>query len=156
MTAHKTCRILWQRYELPIMKSVSLSFLLLFSTLTMATSLIKTVALTPLSAKALGFTVSAYIEGPSIQVRLKGPIKNVDSCYAARSGTFLLDSNDQELMLHITELPHSQEQPEALGYYINNTHSMGVFLDYICPLNVSRGSKRYTVLSIGDWLITSK
>jgi hypothetical protein len=147
-------RQLTRRYELPIMKNLALSILLLFSAHAVASSGPEIVELTQSSAKELGFTVLVKLEGPSTQLRLKGPIKSIDSCPASRSGTFLLDAKGEELMVHIIELPLSQEQPEALGYYINKSHTMGVFIDYLCSQGGVAKSKRYTVPSISNWLIT--
>ncbi|NKI16128.1 hypothetical protein HCU74_01725 [Spongiibacter sp. KMU-166] len=135
------------------MKNFALSMLFL-SAHALATGGPEIVELTHSSANELGFTVATKLEGLSTQVQLKGPAKNIDSCPASRSGTFLLDAEGQELMVHITELPPSQEQPEALGYYINKSHTMGVFIDYICSQGSLAKSKRYTVPSISNWLIT--
>lgn len=136
------------------MKNLALSILLFFSAHAVASSGPEIVELTQSSAEEFGFTVSVTLEGSSTQVRLKGPINSVDSCLASRSGTFLLDAKGEELMVHITELPLSQEQPEALGYYTNKSHTMGVFIDYLCLQSGGSKSKRYTVPSISNWLIT--
>ncbi|NIB45209.1 hypothetical protein HBA55_36890 [Pseudomaricurvus alkylphenolicus] len=135
------------------MKNFALSMLFL-SAHAVASGGPEIVALTHSSANELGFTVVTKLEGPSTQVQLKGPAKSIDSCPASRSGTFLLDAKGQELMVHITELPPSQEQPEALGYYIDKNHTMGVFIDYLCSQGSVTKSKRYTVPSISNWLIT--
>lgn len=137
------------------MKSIVLTALFLSSFAT-ASGGPEIVELTHSSAGDLGFTISTKKEGSSIQVVLKGPAQINDSCPASRSGVFLLDSQGQEIITYITELPVSQKQPEALGYYIDKGQTMGVFIDYLCSKGDIVLGKRYTVPSIGNWLITSK
>lgn len=116
----------------------------------------KEVSLTPDLAAKLGFHIKVKQEGPAIMIELKGPKESPSGCPASRSGTFLLGKNSEELLVHITELPTSKSEPEAVGYFTDSSHTMGVFIDYLCKGTKVLKSVRYTVQSTSGWLITSK
>ncbi|WP_299496078.1 hypothetical protein [uncultured Shewanella sp.] len=137
------------------MKNVILTLVFL-SPIAVGGGLPKEVSLTPALAEELGFSISVTPEGAATMVELKGPRESPSSCLASRSGTFLLDQDGEELLVHITELPKTNSQPEAVGYYTNSTHTMGVFIDYLCKEPKVLQSIRYTVQSTSEWLITSK
>jgi hypothetical protein len=131
-----------------------LFFVLVFvSTYSHASGGPEEIPLTQELAKSLGFTVAVKAEGSAIIIELKGPIKNSHGCPASRSGSYLLGSAGEELIVHITELPEAMSQPEAIGYYTNKSHTMGVFIDYLCKNESVLNSARYSVPSISNWLI---
>lgn len=132
-------------------------FLLLvfISSASVASSGPKEVPLTPELAEKLGFSVKVTLEGPATMIELKGPHQSPSGCPASRSGSFLLDSSGEELFVYITELPKADLRPEALGYFTNKKHTMGVFIDYLCSDTRTSQGIRYSVPSISNWLITS-
>ncbi|WP_444912812.1 hypothetical protein [Microbulbifer sp. PAAF003] len=133
-----------------------LIILALMSSLAAASGGPKEVSLTPELAAKLGFHISVKPEGPAIMFELRGQKESPSGCPASRSGTFLLGKNSEELLVHITELPTSKSEPEAIGYFTDSKHTMGVFIDYLCKGEKVLKSVRYTVQSTSDWLITSK
>ncbi|WP_045859102.1 hypothetical protein [Teredinibacter purpureus] len=128
--------------------------LILFSSFSLASGGPKEVTLTPALAEDMGFSIKVNSEGPAIMIEMQGPMESPSGCPAKRSGTFLLDSNGEELFVYITELPVSNSKPEAIGYYTNKSHEMGVFIDYLCKGTKVLKSIRYTAPSINTWLIT--
>lgn len=140
-------------YELSAMRFIGI-ILIFFSSLAFASGGPKEVTLTPELAKTLGFTIEVKPEGPAIMIEMQGPIESPSGCPATRSGSFLLDSNGEELFVYITELPKSNSMPEAVGYYTNKSHKMGVYIDYLCKGAKVLQSIRYSVPSISNWLIT--
>ncbi len=142
-----------KRYELLAMKFIGL-ILVIFSSVSFASSGPKEVILTPALADDLGFSIKVNLEGPGIMIEMQGPMESPSGCPAKRSGSFLLDSNGEELFLYITELPVSDSKPETIGYYMNKSHEMGVFIDYLCQGTKVLKSIRYFVPSINAWLIT--
>jgi hypothetical protein len=126
----------------------------LFSSFSFASGGSKEVTLTPVLAEKLGFSIKVNPEGPAIMIEMQGPTKSPSGCPAKRSGSFLLDSNGEELFVYIAELPVSNSKPEAIGYYTNKSHEMGVFIDYLCKGTKVLKSIRYSVPSTNTWLIT--
>lgn len=131
-----------------------LILLLLVSPVLMASSGPKEVTLNPELAKKLGFSIIVTPEAGATMVELKGPLKSPSGCPASRSGSFLLSKEGQELFVYITELPKTEVEPQALGYFSNKEHTMGVFIDYLCSGTQALKSIRYSVPSISNWLIT--
>lgn len=114
----------------------------------------KEVTLTPELVETLGFNIEVNPEGLVTIIEMQGPLESPSGCPAKRSGSFLLDSNGEELFVYITELPVSSSRPEAIGYFTNKSHEMGVFIDYLCKGTKVLKSTRYSVPSISKWLIT--
>lgn len=114
----------------------------------------KEVTLSPELAEKLGFTIIVKPESGTTMIELKGPNKSHSGCAAKRSGSYLLGEQGQELFVYITELPQTDTKPQALGYYSNKGHTMGVFIDYLCSGTQTLKSIRYSVPSISNWLIT--
>ena len=109
--------------------------------------------LTPALAETLGFSIQVNPEGSSIMIKIQGPLESPAGCPARRSGSFLLDSNGEELFVYITELTEYDLKPEAIGYYTNQSHEMGVFINYLCEGAKVLASVRYNVPLINTWLM---
>nr|WP_299775762.1 hypothetical protein [uncultured Pseudoteredinibacter sp.] len=148
-----TLRLLCGRYELLAMRFIGIT-LIMFSFFSFASGGPKEVTLTPELAETLGFNIQVNPEGLAIMIEMEGPLESPSGCPAKRSGSFLLGSNGEELFVYITELPVSNSKPEAIGYYTNKSHEMGVFIDYLCKGTKVLKSIRYSVPSISKWLIT--
>ena len=135
------------------MKFIGL-LLVFISSFSVASGGPKEVTLSPELAEELGFSIKVNPEGPAIMIKMQGPVASPSGCPAKRSGSFLLGSNGEELMVYITELPESDSKPEAIGYYTNKSHEMGVFIDYLCNGTKVLKGIRYSVPSINTWLTT--
>ena len=128
--------------------------LALVSPALMAGGVLKQVSLSPELAEILGFTIIVKPESGTTMIELKGPNESPSGCAAKRSGSYFLGQEGQELFVYITELPQTDTKPQALGYYSNKDHTMGVFIDYLCSGALALKSIRYSVPSISNWLIT--
>tara|TARA_R110001592_G_scaffold362167_1_gene675205 strand:+ start:144 stop:563 length:420 start_codon:yes stop_codon:yes gene_type:complete len=128
--------------------------LALVSPALMASGTLKEVSLSPELAEKLGFTIIVKPESAVTMIELIGPNESPSGCAAKRSGSYLLGKEGEELFVYITELPQTDVKPQALGYYSNKEHTMGVFIDYLCSGTQTLKSIRYAVPSISNWLIT--
>lgn len=140
-------------YELLAMKFIGI-MLIMFSSFSLASGGPKEVTLTAALAETLGFSIKVSPEGSAVMVEIQGPMESPAGCPVKRSGSFLLDSNGEEIFVYITELPISNSKAEAIGYYTNKSHEMGVFIDYLCQGTKVLKSIRYSVPSINTWLTT--
>lgn len=135
------------------MKGIVL-FIFIFPATAFASGPIKTVNLTPTTAKSLGFEVVVESDKGSTMVTLKGPSQNANSCPATKSGSYVLDAKGNEVSGNINFI--SNPHPFVFGYYTKSEYSMGVFIDYICTDLPHLKSERYTIDSISSWLITNQ
>lgn len=115
-------------------------------------SLLMVQNITPENANTLDVDISSRRDGNVTLVTMIGPMESKEGCPPRRTGTFLLDSDGNELSVFIAELNSSSSKPEVIGYYTTESQSMGVFIDYLCGGEGAYNSRRYSVESVADFL----
>lgn len=111
--------------------------------------------LTRENVREFGFSVTIEVSPEATSVKIVGPKSINDNCFPGRSGNALMDDKGNELTTYVTQLTSSQVAPVAFGYYTSNKTTMSIWLDYFCPPEEARNSRRFIVPSVAKYLITS-
>ncbi|GAB2889245.1 hypothetical protein ACCI51_18985 [Microbulbifer echini] len=137
------------------MKRILCVLLGLLSVGSLASPPITEQVLTRENVRKLGFSVTVEVSPEATSVKIVGPKSINGNCYPGRSGNALMDKAGNELTTYVTQLTSSQVAPVAFGYYTSNETNMSVWLDYFCPPDQAKNSRRFVVPSVAEYLITS-
>jgi hypothetical protein len=118
----------------------------------------RAIQLTPELAAQLGFSVSITEEPeqPGVttaMAEIVAPTSVPGPCFPFRSGSALLNSDGEQLMVFVSEIHDREVAPKVLGAVTLPSHRMAIWFDYRCPGAVRDDlyGRRYLIESLRDW-----
>ena len=132
-----------------------LYLLILFPSLSWATSPLPVVELTPDNVDDFGFRVAFEVTQFGTTINLFAP-ELVEKCNYSGSTVEIKNAAGEVIAVTINRVSIYGSEPSIVGHIAKKSHNMSVAVTYICPPDIQKRSKMYAVNSVSDYLVQTQ
>jgi len=132
-----------------------LYWLVLFPSITWATSPLPVVELTPDNVSNFGIRVAFEVTSFGTTISLYAP-ESIDKCSYNGSTVEIKNATGEVVAVTYNRVSVYGSDPSIVGHIANKSHNMSVAVTYVCPPNSQKRSKMYSVNSVSDYLVQTQ